>query len=225
VSPAVAAFFDVDGTLTRTTTVEPLLWYQRAHLSRRLFAPWAALLALQIPQYWLLDKWNRSWFNVAFYRRYRGLPVEEVCRWHRETFAENLQRVIFPAALECLRRHREQGHRVILITGALDCVMQPLADFVGADDLIAMRLRAEDGVFTGELAGPAIAGEQKAALVRGYAQMHGIDLAQSFAYADSKSDTPMLECMGYAVAVRPDRRLRRLAEARGWRIAEWSLKG
>jgi HAD superfamily hydrolase (TIGR01490 family) len=225
VSAAVAAFFDVDGTLTRSTVVEPLVWYQRAHLPRWLFAPWAAVLAVQIPQYWLLDKWSRGRFNVVFYRRYRGLPVDEVCRWHRETFAQNLQRRVFPAALECLRGHREQGHRVVLLTGALDCVMQPLADFVGADDLIAMRLRAEGGVFTGELTGPPIAGEQKAVLVRGYARMHGIDLGQSFVYGDSKSDIPVLACAGHPVAVRPGRRLRGVAAARGWRVVEWSLEG
>ena len=224
-SPAVAAFFDVDGTLTRSTVVEPLLWYQRAHLPGWLFTAWAAVLAVQVPQYWLLDKWSRGRFNVVFYRRYRGLPVEEVCRWHREAFARTLQGRVFPAALACLRGHREQGHRVVLVTGALDCVMQPLADFVGADDLIAMRLGAEAGVFTGELTGQPIAGEQKAALVRGYAQMHGIDLAQSFAYADGKSDIPVLECVGHPVAVRPGRRLRAVAAARGWRVVEWSLKG
>ena len=224
-SPAVAAFFDVDGTLTHTTTIEPLLWYQRAHLPRWLFVPWAALLAVQVPEYWLLDKWSRGRFNIVFFRRYRGLPVDEVCRWHRETFAQNLQRRVFPAALECLRDHRRQGHRVVLVTGGLDCVVQPLADFVGADDLIAMRLGAEGGAFTGELTGPPIAGEQKAVLVRGYAQLHGIDLAESFAYADSKSDIPMLECVGHPAAVRPDRRLRDLAGARGWRVVEWSLGG
>jgi HAD superfamily hydrolase (TIGR01490 family) len=221
----VAAFFDVDGTLTHTTTIEPLLWYQRVHLPRWRFVPWAALLALQVPEYWLLDKWSRGRFNIVFFRRYRGLSVEEVCRWHRETFARNLQGLVFPAALDCVREHRRQGHRVVLVTGGLDCVVQPLADFVGADDLIAMRLGAEGGVFTGELTGPPIAGEQKAVLVRGYAQLHGIDLAQSFAYADSKSDIPLLECVGHPVAVRPDRRLRERAGARGWRVVEWSLNG
>src|SRR5262249_34411378 len=52
---AVAAFFDVDGTLTRTTVLGPLLWYQRAHLPRWRFRVWALGLALQAPGYWLLD--------------------------------------------------------------------------------------------------------------------------------------------------------------------------
>jgi HAD superfamily hydrolase (TIGR01490 family) len=224
VSAEVAAFFDVDGTLTHTTTLEPLFWYQRARLPRWRFVPWAAGLLLQVPFYWAVDKCSRGAFNVVFYRRYRGLRLDDLRRWHRETFGENLRRAIFPAALECVRDHQRRGHRVVLVTGAADFVMQPLAEHVGATDLIAMRLEEQGGVCTGRLGGPPIAGAQKALLLRGYAQMHGIDLAASFAYADSISDAAMLECVGHPVAVRPGRRLRRLAGARGWRVAEWGTE-
>jgi fatty acyl-CoA reductase len=224
VTAQAAAFFDVDGTLTHTTTLEPLWWYQRAHRPRWRFRLWAAGLLQQVPLYWALDKCSRAAFNVVFYRRYRGLRLEELRRWHRETFDENLRRTIFPAALECVREHQGQGHRVVLITGGLDLVMQPLADFLGADDLIAMRLEEHDGVCTGGLCGPPVAGAQKALLVRGYAQMHGVDLAASFAYGDSVSDAPMLACVGHPVAVRPGRRLRDLAGRREWRVVRWGIK-
>ena len=59
--------------------------------------------------------------------------------------------------------------------------------------------------------------------MREYAEKHGIDLAQSFAYTDSHGDLPMLECVGHPAAVNPDRRLRRLAAARGWHVEEWKL--
>src|SRR5207237_293883 len=118
----------------------------------------------------------------------RGLRVEELRRWHREAFAATLGTRIFPAARECVREHRRRGHRLVLITGGLDVVMQPLADFLGADDLIAMRLEEHAGVCTGRLCGPPVAGAQKAQLLRGYAQMHGVALAASFAYGDSVSD-------------------------------------
>jgi HAD superfamily hydrolase (TIGR01490 family) len=216
-----AAFFDVDGTLTRTTILDPLIWYQRARLSRPRFALWAAGLIAQVPYYLWIDQRSRSRFNVVFYRRYTGLNAAELRDWHRKTFADNLRRAIFPAALECVAEHRRQGHRVVLVTGALDFVMRPLAEFVQADDLIALSLAEREGVFTGELNGPPIADERKAALVREYAQRHGIDLAQSFAYGNSLGDAPMIACAGHPVAANPDRPLRRLATERGWRIVEW----
>ncbi len=217
----VAAYFDVDGTLTRTTTIEPLFWYQRAHLPRWRFFPWALGLVLQLPYYWLLDKRSRSQFNLAFYHRYHGLNLADVCAWHRATFGKNLQRTIFPGALACVRAHQQQGHRVVLLTGGLDCVMQPLADFLRADELIALHLDERDHCCTGRLTGPPIAGAHKAELLRASAERHGDDLAASFAYGDSPSDAAMLECVGHPVAVRPGRRLRRIAERRRWRIVNW----
>jgi HAD superfamily hydrolase (TIGR01490 family) len=216
-----AAFFDVDGTLTRTTILDPLIWYQRARLSRPRFALWAAGLIAQVPYYLWLDQHSRSRFNVVFYRRYAGLNAAAMRDWHRQTFADNLRRTIFPAALECVAEHRRQGHHVVLVTGALDFVMRPLAEFVQADDLIALSLADREGVFIGELNDPPIADEHKAALVREYAQRHGIDLAQSFAYGNSLGDAPMIACAGHPVAANPDRPLRRLATERGWRSVEW----
>jgi HAD superfamily hydrolase (TIGR01490 family) len=216
-----AAFFDVDGTLTRTTILDPLIWYQRAHLSRARFALWAAGLLAQVPYYLWIDRRSRTWFNRVFFRRYRGLRADELRSWHRRTFADNLRPRLFREALECLQKHQKQGHRIVLVTGALDLVMRPLADFVQADELIALRLVERDGVFTGELDGPAIADEQKATLVREHAQQENIDLAQSYAYGNSVGDAPMLACTGHPIAANPDRRLRGLAAKRGWEIAEW----
>jgi HAD superfamily hydrolase (TIGR01490 family) len=223
VAASVAAFFDVDGTLTRTTILHPLVWYQRAHLSRPRFARWYAGLLLDVPRFLWIDRRSRSRLNVVFFRRYAGLPVDDLRTWHRQTFADNLRRLLYPAAAARLEKHRGQGHRIVLVTGGLDLVMRPLAEHVGAADVMATHLVEHDGLLTGELACPPIADERKGELVREYADKHGIDLAQSFAYTDSHGDLPMLDCVGRPGAVNPDRRLRRLAAARGWPVEEWKL--
>ena len=51
-----------------------------------------------------------------------------------------------------------------------------------------------------------------------YAAANGLDLAQSVAYADSASDLPMLEAVGFPVAVNPETRLASLARKRGWLV-------
>jgi HAD superfamily hydrolase (TIGR01490 family) len=219
----VAAFFDVDGTLTRTTILHPLIWYQRARLSRPRYALWAAGLMVEVPRLVWTDRRSRCRVHEIFYRRYAGLVADDLRAWHCQTFADNLRRVLFPAAAACLEEHRRQGHRIVLVTGGLDFVMRPLAEHVGATDLIATHLVESDGVLTGELAGPPIADERKGELVREYADKHGIDLARSFAYTDSHGDLPMLDCVGRPAAVNPDRRLRGLAAARGWRVEDWKL--
>ena len=217
------AFFDVDGTLTKTTLLDPLIWYQRARLSRPRFLLWAAGLLLQVPQYLWIDRRSRSRFNAVFFRRYAGINAADLCAWHRRTFADNLRRRVFPAAIECVREHKIQRHRIVLVTGGLDCVMRPLAEFLGADELIALRLVERDGVLTGEPDGPPVAEEHKATLLREYARRNEVDLERSFAYGNSLGDAPMLAAVGQAVAVNPDRRLRVLADELGWRIIGWGL--
>jgi fatty acyl-CoA reductase len=223
VSSSVAAFFDVDGTLTRTTILHPLIWYQRAHLGRTRYAAWYAGLMLDVPRLVWVDRRSRSRVNVIFFRRYAGLVADDLRTWHRRTFADNLLRCLFPGAAACLEEHRRRGHHIVLVTGGLDFVMRPLAEHVGAADVIATHLVERDGVLTGEIDGPPIADERKGELVREYAGKHGIDLAQSFAYTDSHGDLPMLDCAGHPVAVNPDGRLRRLAAGRRWRVEEWKL--
>ena len=74
-----------------------------------------------------------------------------------------------------------------------------------------------EGRYTGEVEFYAY-GPGKAIAMRAVAERDGIDLSASFAYSDSVTDIPMLETVGHAVAVNPDRELRRAAEARGWDV-------
>jgi hypothetical protein len=55
-----------------------------------------------------------------------------------------------------------------------------------------------------------------------YAAAHDIDLAESVAYADSTSDLPMLEIVGFPVAVNPETRLASLARKRGYLVENFT---
>ena len=49
----------------------------------------------------------------------------------------------------------------------------------------------------------------------------GVDVSEGVAYADSTSDLPMLEAVGFPVAVNPETRLATLARKRGWLVEQW----
>ena len=102
--------------------------------------------------------------------------------------------------------------------------MTPLADYLGADHILSMSLRKQDGRFTGELMSPPLGEEEKARVVRAFAKKHGIELAGSFAYGDSRADLPMLRCVGTPVVVNPGKTLRQIATESGWTICEWSSR-
>ena len=65
-------------------------------------------------------------------------------------------------------------------------------------------------------------GESRASALFDYAEAEGLDLAESVAYADSTSDLPMLEVVGFPVAVNPETRLAALARKRGWLVEQWA---
>ena len=86
-------------------------------------------------------------------------------------------------------------------------------------------LEVLDGRYTGDLMAPPLVGEARAAWLRARAAAEGIDLARSYAYADSHSDLPLLMAVGNPVAVNPDVALFRAARARRWPIETWARAG
>ena len=115
---------------------------------------------------------------------------------------------------------RRAGVRQVLISGALDFTMRPLARYLGVDDLIANQLEFVENYATGKLKKPFVAGATKADIMRAYARQHAIDLAESWAYTDSFSDYPMLAVVGHPTACNPDLRLRSLARSYDWPVLD-----
>ena len=90
------------------------------------------------------------------------------------------------------RRRGAPGAGWSSCTGALDFTVRRLADHLGADDLIANRMRFVQGVATGRVVPPIIEGAHKALAIRDYCVRQGLALEQSFAYSDSAS--PITRC-------------------------------
>lgn len=217
-----AAFFDVDGTLVATTVVHPCLWYAAHQALPRLSLAKSVGLLLRTPLYWALDQVSRAAFNTCFYREYRGMTRNRLVTLAVEMFATMIQPRLYPGAVDLVDRAREQGLLPVLVTGALDFTVAPLAAHLGIDHVVANRLVFEHGVATGDLVPPLIAEASKATAIRRFANAHRIDLEHSFAYADSYSDLPMLSSVGHPAAVQPDWRLSRAAATNRWPVITWN---
>ena len=135
-----------------------------------------------------------------------------------ELFEDVLRPAIFEGTPQLLEGVRRSGCRVVLVTGALDFTVRRLAEHLGADDVIANRMRFVNGVATGRVVPPIIEGAHKAQAIRDYCVKHRLPLERSFAYSDSFSDYPMLAVVGHPAAVNPDARLAGVARAYEWPI-------
>ena len=213
------AAFDLENTLIASNVVASYGWLATRRLDTADRARLVAGIIAEAPGLLLLDRRDRSDFLRSFYRRYDHAPVEQLSEDATEMFSDLILAKSFPAAIRRVRRHRELGHRTILITGALDFVTEPLGPLF--DDILCARLEVERGAYTGHLRSVPPTGETRAELLHQYAETHGVDLAQSVAYADSTSDLPMLEAVGYPVAVNPETKLATVARRRGWLVEDF----
>ncbi|WP_195210607.1 HAD-IB family hydrolase [Actinomarinicola tropica] len=210
------AAFDLENTLIASNVVTSYAWLATRRLPSEDKARFAARLVREAPRLLRLDAQDRTDFLRYFYRRYRGAPVEQMAEDSAELLSALILAKSFPAAIRRVREHRALGHRTVLITGALDFVVEPLRPLF--DDIVAAEMSVRNGRYTGELVRVPPTGEARAQAMAEYAAAEGLDLAESVAYADSASDLPMLEAVGFPVAVNPETRLASLARKRGWLV-------
>ena len=155
------------------------------------------------------DFYNRRLFNDLFFVRYRGESEDRLRCLAQELFDTVLRPSIFPGAYELIDKSRQLGLRQVLVTGALDITVGPLAKHLGIDDYVTNRLEFVNGYATGRLLPPVMAAATKASWMRIYAEKENLSLCDSYAYTDSMSDLPMLSIVGHPTAVNPDMRLRK----------------
>ena len=215
------AVFDLENTLIASNVVTSFAWLATRRLPPSERMAFAVRALSQGPGWLSLDRKDRSDFLRSFYRSYRGAPVDQIDDDVRELLSDYLLTQSFPAAIRRVRAHRELGHKTLLITGALDFVVKPLEPLF--DDIISAQMgKSEAGRYTGGMtAVPPIAENRYQALVD-YAETHSIDLRESVAYADSSSDLPMLEAVGFPVAVNPETKLASIARKRGWLVEDFA---
>lgn len=213
------AVFDLEQTIVNSNVVESYAWLASRHLEPARRAQMAARLMIEGPRLLAVDRRDRGDFLRSFYRRYEGAPAARVRADAWELFSDLLLTRAFPGAIQRVRAHRALGHHTLLITGALDFVVAPLAPLF--DEIVCARLGEVDGRFTGEMVATPPTGEARATLMEDWAAARGLDLARTAAYADSTSDLPMLEAAGLPVAVNPEPKLAAIARKRGWPVERW----
>ncbi|MBP6849565.1 MAG: haloacid dehalogenase-like hydrolase, partial [Kofleriaceae bacterium] len=153
-----AAFYDVDGTLIRINIVHTFSYYAQRQPSLLESVKRTITTAASIPMFWAADKISRKWFNEIFYRSYEGASEDRLVTLAEELFEDVIEPNIYPRAKDLVDESRRAGVRQVLISGALDFTLRPLARYLGVDELIANQLEFDGGYATGKLAKPFVAG-------------------------------------------------------------------
>jgi fatty acyl-CoA reductase len=214
------AVFDLEHTLMASNVVDTYAWLASRHLPAGRRAKFVADLLRQAPSLLALDRRDRGDFLRSFYRRFEGAPIARLRSDSWELFHTQLLTRSFPEGFARVRAHRALGHRTLLITGALDFIIEPVRPLF--DDIVCASMGERDGLLTGHLTNLPPIGEARALVLAEYADAYDLSLEESVAYADSASDLAMLEAVGFPVAVNPEARLAAIARRRGWHVEHWS---
>lgn len=219
-----AAFFDFDGTLYAGHLWRDLTDYFRERRERGVLV-WMYLLAhmalwpLNLVGITSDERFYGSWARDLTWVL-RGLTVGEGQALSRFILQQRVLPGLRSDVRERLRSHQREGHLVMLVSGGIRQLLGMLAAELDIPHVVGTEAEVRDGRYTGRAVGLAITGRGKAAGIRALAAREGLDIAwqHSYAYADNRTDIPLLEAVGHPVAVYPDKVLAAHAQARGWDV-------
>ena len=213
-----AAVFDVDRTLVPVTTTERI--FIRYLFRKRVIGLGVVVRTL----FFLLKSLGRATPFEAIRRQrayLQGQPYKKMARLARECFETEIKPRLSQAGLAAIREHKAQSHSIVLLSGSLDFLLEPLKEYVGADHLIAARMEVVDGKLTGKILGNYPYGSYKALLIQHFAEEHGLDFSQSYAYADHHTDHELLRLFGTPVVINPKTKMQEIAQREGWTVKEF----
>lgn len=215
-----AAFYDLEGTLISTNLVHTLGFYAKRQAGILPTLKKSVGVLAKLPFFAVTDIYSRNVFNEVFFQSYKGESQDRLRFFADELFETTLKPAIFDGTFDLIKQSKKNGHRQVVLTGALDFTIEKLMDYLGIDDYVANRLEFVNGYATGRVLPPVMASATKAAWIREYAEKNNISLSDSYAYTDSISDLPMLSIVGHPAAINPDFRLKQVALQHNWAILD-----
>ena len=215
-SKPIAAIFDVDGTLLGGASMEVrflhYLWrYGELRVSdiTRL----AAGIFRTAAQGHSVLRANKAYLQDK--------PFDHFRRLAQDCFDQHIRHHLLPKAVARVRWHQQQGHCVVLVSGTLDLLLEPLQQYLNACSRIGTKIETDGNALLGKIEGEHPFAKAKVTTMLALNQFRHFDLSKSFAYGNHFTDRFLLGVVGHPVATNPDHRLRSFAAKQGWMIEEF----
>lgn len=204
-----AAFFDIDGTLYREglitevfkklikyEIVNPKKWYEEVQ-----------------PEF---KKWDtRTGDYDNYLLKMAGIYVDAVKGLHKsqvEFIAKQVVRQkgdrVYTYTRDRIKWHKENGHKIITISGSPIELVKQMAEKYGFDDYRGAKYVFDEvsGIYTGEVI-PMWDSVSKDKAIIEMKNKYDLDLDKCYAYGDTAGDLSMLESVGNPVCMNPTKEL------------------
>ena len=216
------AFFDVDNTITRGSTLYFLGkgMYNRGFFTKRDIGAWV-LANIRFRMTGTEKSEVISRFQKAATDFIGGHDVKEIRIIGEQIYSEFVSPSIWQGTIELAKEHLSSGDEVWLVTASPEDFANLIAERLGFTGAIGTKAEINDGKYTGNLNGKLLHGKEKAIAITELTKVRGINLKDCFAYSDSHNDQPLLSAVGHPRAINPDAKLRIIAFAQSWPVHDF----
>ena len=221
--PKIGAFFDLDGTLVAGFTAVILT---QERLLRRDMGVGELLGMVQAGLSHTLGRIEFEDLIGKAAAALAGRLLDDLEEIGERLFVQRIESRIYPEMRELVRAHVARGHTVVLSSSALTIQVNPVARFLGISNMLTNKFETtEDGMLTGGVQKPILWGPGKAAAVQRFAAENGIDLKDSYFYADGDEDVALMYLVGNPRPTNPEGKMAAVAKRRGWPILRFNSRG
>ncbi len=180
------AFFDFDGTITASDSFLAFIFFSQSTVT--LFFGGLAL-SPHIFGYGLGLIDNERAKAATMKHFFTGWEESRMVDTASRFYAEKLPSLIRPGALERIKWHREQKHKLVLVTASINYWVQEFAQSQGMD-VLATGMEVKEGHLTGNLSTRNCWGPEKEARIRSAYDLK--TFSRIYAYGDTRGDQEML---------------------------------
>lgn len=213
----IAAFYDVDETILNINSMSSFFKFISMHYNTLGFV----LNKKELLSYINNGGDDRVMINKLYYKCLKGYTIQHIFEagklWFNDCVLD--KNVYNKPVIDSMINHQLQGHKVVLVSGSMRPLLEPIAELLNIDNLLCTSLCVNNqGVITGDVSGYPTVGIGKRVIIEKFANHHNIDLSKSYSYGDDVSDIQMLECVGLPICVGGQSSLVRYALKRKWSI-------
>lgn len=182
------AVFDFDGTITTRDTLLEFIKFSRGkrrfYSAFLLFSP--LLVAMKLKVY---PNWKAK--QKVFSYLYKGVSLRQFNAWGRAYSAE-IDKIVRPKALETLKSHLQEGHRVVIISASVENWIKPWAEEAGVYKVLSTQVETDrEEHLTGQFLTRNCYGQEKVnRLLEMFPERNKYTL---IAYGDSRGDKELIE--------------------------------
>jgi len=183
----ILSLFDFDGTIT---TDDSLIKFIRFVVGDIKFVTGMVVLSPMLTAYKLklIPNYKAKQYMLSYF--FKGMNEEEFMKVANEYSLKHIDTILRPKAMEKIQWHKEQGHKVVIVSASIACWLKPWCAKNGLE-LIATKLEIKDGIVTGKLLTRNCYGIEKVNRVKEKYRLD--DYETIYAYGDSRGDKELLE--------------------------------